>query len=47
MERDQQRLGRGIRDAARAEVYVKALDPATGWMRQAAVRRLEDLEPER
>jgi hypothetical protein len=47
MERDQQRLGRRVRDAARAEIYAKALDPATGWMRQAAVRRPEDLEPER
>lgn len=33
--------------AARAEVYARALDPATGWMRREAVRRLEDLEPER
>jgi len=33
--------------AARAEVYAKALDPATGWMRREEVRRLEDLEPER
>jgi phage portal protein BeeE len=33
--------------AARAEVYAKALDPATGWMRREEVRRLEGLEPER
>lgn len=33
--------------AARAEVYAKALDPATGWMRRDEVRRLEDLERER
>lgn len=32
--------------AARAELYARALDPATGWMRRE-VRRLEDLEPER
>jgi phage portal protein BeeE len=30
----------------RAEVYEKALDPLTGWMTRAEVRRLEDLEPE-
>lgn len=33
--------------AARAEVYAKALDPATGRMRRDEVRRLEDLERER
>jgi hypothetical protein len=33
--------------AARAELYARALDPATGWMRREKVRRLEELEPER
>jgi hypothetical protein len=33
--------------AARAEVYAKALDPATGWIRREEVRRLEELAPER
>ncbi len=30
----------------RAEVYEKALDPITGWLRRDEVRRLENLEPE-
>jgi HK97 family phage portal protein len=30
----------------RAEVYTAALDPLTGWMTRAEVRRLEDLPPE-
>lgn len=30
----------------RAEVYEKALNPVTGWMRRDEVRRLENLEPE-
>jgi HK97 family phage portal protein len=30
----------------RAEVYEKALNPLTGWMRRDEVRRLENLEPE-
>lgn len=30
----------------RAEVYRMALDPVTGWMDRAEVRRLENLEPE-
>lgn len=30
----------------RAEVYTAALDPVTGWMTRAEVRRLENLEPE-
>jgi HK97 family phage portal protein len=30
----------------RAEIYALALDPLTGWMTRAEVRRLEDLEPE-
>jgi hypothetical protein len=30
----------------RAEVYAKSLDPVTGWLTCAEVRRLEDLEPE-
>jgi phage portal protein BeeE len=30
----------------RAEVYAKSLDPVTGWLTRAEVRRLEDLEPE-
>jgi phage portal protein BeeE len=33
--------------AARAELYARALDPATGRMRREEIRRLEDLEPER
>jgi HK97 family phage portal protein len=32
--------------ATRADVYTKALDPITGWMRRDEVRRLENLEPE-
>lgn len=32
--------------ATRADVYTKALDPLTGWMSRAEVRRLENLEPE-
>lgn len=30
----------------RAEMYEKALDPVSGWMRRDEVRRLENLEPE-
>ena len=30
----------------RAEVYEKALNPVTGWLRRDEVRRLENLEPE-
>ncbi len=30
----------------RSEVYTAALDPETGWMNRAEVRRLENLEPE-
>jgi hypothetical protein len=30
----------------RAEVYATSLDPVTGWLTCAEVRRLEDLEPE-
>jgi HK97 family phage portal protein len=30
----------------RAQIYEKALDPITGWMRRDEVRRLENLEPE-
>ncbi|WP_217923786.1 phage portal protein [Miltoncostaea oceani] len=30
----------------RAEVYTRALDPATGWMRREEVRGLENLPPE-
>jgi phage portal protein BeeE len=30
----------------RAELYTRALDPLTGWMTRAEVRRLENLEPE-
>jgi HK97 family phage portal protein len=30
----------------RSEVYTAALDPLTGWMTRAEVRRLEDLPPE-
>jgi phage portal protein BeeE len=32
--------------ATRADVYTKALNPATGWMTRAEVRQLENLEPE-
>lgn len=32
--------------ATRAEVYARALDPVTGWLRRDEVRRLENLEPE-
>ena len=32
--------------ATRADVYAKALDPTTGWMRRDEIRALEDLEPE-
>ena len=32
--------------ATRSEIYTRALDPATGWMRRAEVRELEDLPPE-
>ncbi len=32
--------------ATRAQVYEKALNPVTGWMRRDEVRRLENLEPE-
>jgi HK97 family phage portal protein len=30
----------------RSEVFEKALNPVTGWMRRDEVRRLENLEPE-
>jgi len=30
----------------RAQVYEKALDPVTGWMTRAEVRRLENLDPQ-
>ena len=30
----------------RAQIYEKALNPVTGWMRRDEVRRLENLEPE-
>jgi phage portal protein BeeE len=30
----------------RAQVYEKALNPVTGWLRRDEVRRLENLEPE-
>ena len=30
----------------RAQVYEKALNPVTGWMRRDEVRRLENLDPE-
>ena len=32
--------------ATRADVYTKALDPETGWMTRAEVRKLENLAPE-
>lgn len=32
--------------ATRSEVYTRALDPVTGWLTRAEVRRLENLEPE-
>jgi HK97 family phage portal protein len=32
--------------ATRADVYTKALNPATGWMTRQEVRELENLEPE-
>lgn len=32
--------------ATRGELYTRALDPATGWMTRAEVRRLENLPPE-
>src|SRR5215207_8963836 len=32
--------------ATHSEVYARALDPVTGWMTRAEVRRFEDLEPE-
>jgi HK97 family phage portal protein len=32
--------------ATRAEVYAKALDPITGWMTHAEVRKRENLDPE-
>jgi len=32
--------------ATRSEIYTRALDEATGWMRRDEVRELEDLEPE-
>lgn len=32
--------------ATRAQVYTAALNPETGWMTRAEVRRLENLEPE-
>jgi HK97 family phage portal protein len=32
--------------ATRADVYTKALNPATGWMTRAEIRQLENLEPE-
>jgi HK97 family phage portal protein len=31
--------------ATRSEVYTRALDPITGWMSRAEVRRLENLDP--
>jgi len=31
--------------ATRAQVYTAALNPETGWMTRAEVRRLENLEP--
>ncbi len=30
----------------RAQVYEKALNPVTGWLRRDEVRRLENLSPE-
>jgi HK97 family phage portal protein len=32
--------------ATRSEVYTRALDPETGWMRRDEIRELEDLQPE-
>ena len=32
--------------ATRAEIYTRALDPETGWLTRAEVRRLENLAPE-
>jgi HK97 family phage portal protein len=32
--------------ATRADIYTKALNAETGWLRRAEVRELEDLEPE-
>jgi HK97 family phage portal protein len=32
--------------ATRSDVYTKALNPETGWMTRAEVRRLENLDPE-
>jgi len=33
-------------DDTRSQVYARALDPVTGWMRRDEVRALENLEPE-
>jgi HK97 family phage portal protein len=33
--------------ATRSEIYTRALDPITGWMRRDEVRELEELPPER
>jgi hypothetical protein len=32
--------------ATRAAIYEKALNPVTGWLSRAEVRRLENLDPE-
>jgi HK97 family phage portal protein len=32
--------------ATRSEIYTRALDPITGWMRRSEVRELEELPPE-
>ncbi len=32
--------------ATRSEVYTRALNPETGWMRRDEIRELEDLQPE-
>jgi HK97 family phage portal protein len=32
--------------ATRSEIYTRALDPITGWMRRDEVRELEELPPE-
>jgi phage portal protein BeeE len=32
--------------ATRSEIYTRAVDPITGWMRREEIRNLEELSPE-